>query len=1222
MADEIVQQLGFDASAALDALARMDSALGNFDSQLSRVAESISVWNEHGRELVQVLKDIAGNANNAAAAMGKLGATFGAQQAAGAAPGQGPGAEIASAAAAVNNAPIAPKVDKTPIEDADRAAAKFVVSWETLGRVVMTQAIVRALSAMRDAMREAFESNLEFMTRVAEIQSISPGVANSLGLISKNLADLSREFNVPLAQVAEAQYQSLSNQFVSTAQQTEVMTAAFMLSKVAVMDAGQAVNLIAGTLNAYHMESSQAERVAANFFGTIQVGRVRGQELASVLGRVTAVSSELGVSLEELSAMMVTLTISGVKPAEAATALRSAMMALLKPSQDLRKELHDLGFESGQDMIAALGLEGALMKLRESTDGNMQTFAKLIPNVRAISGAMRETDDGGKRTADSMRKIQEAANSFRERYHIFIDSDAQKTISELNKLKVFLTTDLGDSIVKTTNWFLGSAGGADTLAAGIKALVPIVGVAAAGFGVFALSMGAVATSARLAAENMMLLRAGVNAALVAIVAYAAFDFTNTRIMQSFKRMGEEFQKQQFDKLDIARSANQRIVDEQNRANEAVVRQAELILAERQRAYNQMVDAAKDDNKRLTDDTHATMNKIVEEAEKEVHMLRNLANEADRAITDSAKKSAEIAGTLADTQFRWRERMWKDTGTQSEDYGKRALGLAREAEELMSKAKTPQDIQVAESFFKRAQGFAQESMALAQRSQSAYREEEAEKAIEGVLYDELHAQEELRGVKEKQAKVAADAAADEERRVTRMRELAKEVAKQMGLFDKKGELLPTADREKAIAQVKKDLEEFQGLMFASKKWEVSDWLNFDAMKRRMRETMEGAATKAEVRELFVADQTLSQLNRRISTGLGSISLEGFVTDKSILAGKSYQEQLDAIKTTIRELAPSIVTATSALYDQRDAWERIRVIQARIGGEMAAMQSKGISLWQTLAEGVNQLAPTSVRSIQTAQEEFAKISGQVEWMRAHPMSIDVKGLDALLDRLEKLKANATWSQSLPVQTAEEWVKELKQAWDYAERIRNLRSQPFQQQQEDATRGLERLRQLQLQPQTGRQVEDITDRFRQTSQSIRTSNDAMMDFERSIESAATAMQELASAAAEVPMPEIGGEMTAAHGGMAYLAGGGRPRGTDVIPAMLSPGEMVMSAATTRRFASQLTAMNAGVRPSYHSHGGHVTNIGDINVTVEGGNTGRQTARSIATELRRELRRGTSIL
>ena len=102
------------------------------------------------------------------------------------------------------------------------------------------------LSAVRDAMHEAFESNLEFMTRMAEIQSISPGVSTSLDSIAEHVADLSRQFNVPIAQVAEAQYQAISNQFTTTAQQTELLTAALKLSKVAVMDAGQAVNLVAG----------------------------------------------------------------------------------------------------------------------------------------------------------------------------------------------------------------------------------------------------------------------------------------------------------------------------------------------------------------------------------------------------------------------------------------------------------------------------------------------------------------------------------------------------------------------------------------------------------------------------------------------------------------------------------------------------------------------------------------------------------------------------------------------------------------------------------------------------------------------------------------------------------------------------------------------------------------------------------------------------------------
>ena len=56
---------------------------------------------------------------------------------------------------------------------------------------------------------------------------------------------------------------------------------------------------------------------------------------------------------------------------------------------------------------------------------------------------------------------------------------------------------------------------------------------------------------------------------------------------------------------------------------------------------------------------------------------------------------------------------------------------------------------------------------------------------------------------------------------------------------------------------------------------------------------------------------------------------------------------------------------------------------------------------------------------------------------------------------------------------------------------------------------------------------------------------------------MNQLALASSEVPPPGEG--MFSSKGGMAFLAGGGRPRGTDTIPAWLSPGEMVMSAGTT---------------------------------------------------------------
>ena len=168
-----------------------------------------------------------------------------------------------------------------------------------------------------------------------------------------------------------------------------------------------------------------------------------------------------------------------------------------------------------------------------------------------------------------------------------------------------------------------------------------------------------------------------------------------------------------DRLDTVRATSQRQIEEENRTNQDRCAGAKQALADRRKDYFKMVDETEADNKRLADDSHGTMNKIVEEAEKEVQILRNLANEADRAVTNSMKRSTEISGTLVDTQFRWYESQWKSGWQQQKDYAGRAFELARQAEEVMSKAKTPQDIDVAQSIYKRAQAFAQESMSIAQ-----------------------------------------------------------------------------------------------------------------------------------------------------------------------------------------------------------------------------------------------------------------------------------------------------------------------------------------------------------------------------------------------------------------------------------------------------------------------------------------------------------------------------
>lgn len=93
-------------------------------------------------------------------------------------------------------------------------------------------------------------------------------------------------------------------------------------------------------------------------------------------------------------------------------------------------------------------------------------------------------------------------------------------------------------------------------------------------------------------------------------------------------------------------------------------------------------------------------------------------------------------------------------------------------------------------------------------------------------------------------------------------------------------------------------------------------------------------------------------------------------------------------------------------------------------------------------------------------------------------------------------------------------------------------------------------------------------------------------------------------------------AFGGFLYRAGGGfSPRGTDTIPAMLSPGEFVVNRKATQQWFSQLVSMNAGRRPIFREQGGPVSNttVGDITVNVAKAGA---SAKDIADAINRGLR------
>ena len=194
-------------------------------------------------------------------------------------------------------------------------------------------------------------------------------------------------------------------------------------------------------------------------------------ELGTALGRVQSIAHEMGVSMEELQASLISITIGGVKSNEAATQLRGIMTALMKPTVEMQKALRAIGAESGEAAIKTWDFWGALEKLRNTTDGSAEAMGKLFPNVRGAAGALRILGEGAQKYTDAMAVLKhQDMSTLQKSLKDFMDTDAEKLTKELNTLANYFTAEFGLQLITTLNNLIQLLGGGNGLIGVFKSL--------------------------------------------------------------------------------------------------------------------------------------------------------------------------------------------------------------------------------------------------------------------------------------------------------------------------------------------------------------------------------------------------------------------------------------------------------------------------------------------------------------------------------------------------------------------------------------------------------------------------------------------------------------------------------------------------------------------------------------------------------------------------------
>jgi TP901 family phage tail tape measure protein len=1190
MADQIQQQFGIDASQALQALQQLDTGFGQLQSRLDAVANSMQAFNRKASRSNSGLNKATTAANNYNQALTGL-ANNGLNN-------------VNNAATNVNNTLTGfGRNARTAMSGAAKASGEFTVSWETLSRVVQTQFIVRAMSQIRDLISESVGEAIEFQKQVALIGTIAPDA--NFQQIATQVRSISDNFNLPLLETAKGVYQAISNQVGDFGDSLRFTEEAAKFAKATNSSLADSVDLLSGALRSYGLNVEDTAKVSGIFFTAIDKGRVTADQLANAFGRVGPSAQEVGITLEELSAAVASISDKGIATSESLTQFRGIITALTKPTDAMKAKLRELGFSSTESAIGTLRLSGLLEALAQSTDGSTQAFAKLFPNVRGIGGALSITGENLKTFAANIEAAQQNGEEYaNSKFLTATNTDAERLTKALNQVSNAFTLELGNALVKTGAEFVSVEGRVEFLTGTVKTLAAAVPGLARSIGTLAIGLGALKLAAIATASPMALLVTTAGALAVAIpAALQAIDDKRTELaFSSFNKLQsdnakvlEDFRKAENDKL---RSAKE--------VDDAIVQGAFKRVQEINKQYLKDVENAKSANAAMVADTERSLDKIVDARTKFVQAIDAAINDSRQQVKDSQNRILDLEQRKDDRKFDFQTRDFDDA-QKVFALTQRAQDTARQAEETLRKAFASGDDQLRQralSQFQRADALGEQARAIAENADNRALEVKAARDLEDISNRQIQAEREINQAQQQRQKALEAERNKQEAIVAQIREQQKIVLDNTGAFDKQGQLFDPEEAQRRAARQQEALKKIAQLSFSSSDFKAADALGLGEFVR----SIENDLSQRPIKLVFDIESSAQRVQEQIKQSLSQIDVQlPFLKQLEDVLGKTLRDSPDQINQGVKEVASEAQALRQSLAAQATADKEILARRQEIQALIQKLEER-----QPLRENLGEELQPAQQAVTDTITRLKELSNASE--------INVAGLRQELEGLGQLDFGSKFG------TLASDAKLIGEAFQQASEL----SRQLDERQQAPPVDIERLRELQsILNQIG--VDNLLNEVGAAATTISGSVQPISTIEQHAfntatyyERAATALQNISGI--QLPAITAGGPDTTAQFGKMmtrYFAKGGMARGMDTIPVMARAGESILTPEATSRWFSQIQAMNAGKTPVFRQDGGTInTNIGDISIKVDGSQTPEKTGRAVMREIRREIRRGSGRL
>ena len=232
------------------------------------------------------------------------------------------------------------KFGATGVESAQRFASAL--------RTIELTSIIQQVQMVTGALGELAEPAMTFEQSMADLSAITGSVGEELEDLTKTARKVGMESGLGAAESARA-FAILAGQIdVPIEQLKELQRQTILLAQAGALPLEDAANAVAGTINQFGYEASEASRVVNVLAAGSRAGGSEVVDLAESFKVTGAAAHSAGVALEETAAALEILAQNNTKGAEAGTAMRNMLIAM---QTKLGIDISKTGFAGGLDII-------------------------------------------------------------------------------------------------------------------------------------------------------------------------------------------------------------------------------------------------------------------------------------------------------------------------------------------------------------------------------------------------------------------------------------------------------------------------------------------------------------------------------------------------------------------------------------------------------------------------------------------------------------------------------------------------------------------------------------------------------------------------------------------------------------------------------------------------------------------------------------------------------